>query len=59
MRSESWVEFLKGRDHSEDEGLDGRIMLQWISWKGIEGVDWTHVDRCPAVVNTVADCQGP
>jgi hypothetical protein len=25
-----WLEFLKGRDHSEDLGVDGRIVLEWI-----------------------------
>jgi hypothetical protein len=24
------VGYLKGRDHSEDLGVDGRIILQWI-----------------------------
>jgi hypothetical protein len=25
-----WLENLKGRDHSEDLGVDGKIMLEWI-----------------------------
>jgi hypothetical protein len=25
-----WYENLKGRDHSEDRGIDGRIILEWI-----------------------------
>jgi len=25
-----WMEDLKGRDHSEDIGLDGKIILKWI-----------------------------
>jgi len=28
-----WSENLKGRDHSEDPGLDGKIILEWILWK--------------------------
>jgi len=31
-----WSRNLKGRDHSEDLGIDGRI----IGW---EGVDWIHL----------------
>jgi len=50
---------LKGRDHSEDLGVEGRIILlvEWIlgevRW---EGVDWTCLaqdrDQWRAVVNT-------
>jgi len=37
-------EDLKGRDHSEDVGVDGRIILDWIlSEIGWEGVDWIHL----------------
>jgi hypothetical protein len=25
-----WMENLKGRDHTEDLGVDGRIILEWI-----------------------------
>jgi hypothetical protein len=28
-----WLENLKGRDHSEDLGIDGKIILQWILGK--------------------------
>jgi hypothetical protein len=32
---------LKGRDHSEDPGIDGKMMLEWnLGW---ESVDWMHV----------------
>jgi hypothetical protein len=30
--SKFWSENLKGRDHSEDLGIDGEI-LEWILWK--------------------------
>jgi hypothetical protein len=31
-----WLENLKGRDHSEDAGVGGRITLEWIlgKWGG-------------------------
>jgi hypothetical protein len=31
MRTVFWLENLKGRAHSEDLGIDGRIILQCIS----------------------------
>jgi hypothetical protein len=30
MRTKLWLESLKGRDHSEDLGVDGRIILNCI-----------------------------
>jgi hypothetical protein len=35
-----WLENPKGRDHSEDLGVDGRIILEWILGKG-GGKEWT------------------
>jgi hypothetical protein len=32
----------KGRDHMEDLGVDGKIILERIGW---EGVDWIHVSQ--------------
>jgi hypothetical protein len=29
MHTKFWSSNLKGRDHSEDEGIDGRIILEW------------------------------
>jgi hypothetical protein len=34
------LENLKGRDHSEDKGVDGRIILEWILGK-YGGKLWT------------------
>jgi hypothetical protein len=55
------LENLKGRDHSEDIGVDGRIILEGIL--GWEGVDWIHVvqDRGQwwSVVNIVMNLQVP
>jgi hypothetical protein len=55
---------LKGRDHTEDLGVDGRITfrmgLREIRW---ETVDWICVaqdtDHCPALVNRVMNLLVP
>jgi hypothetical protein len=52
------LENLKGRDHLEDIGVDGKIILEMdlreIGW---EGVDWIHLvqerDQWRASVSTV------
>ena len=39
-----WRGNLKERDHSEDSGVDGRIILSWIfrTWnRGARGLDWS------------------
>jgi hypothetical protein len=39
-------ENLKGRDHSEDLGVDGRIILEWILVKTVlEFVEWIRLDQ--------------
>jgi len=30
MHTKFWFENLKGKDHSEDLGVDGKIILKWI-----------------------------
>jgi hypothetical protein len=30
MHTRFWSEILKGKDHSEDVGIDGRIILGWM-----------------------------
>jgi hypothetical protein len=57
-------ENLKGRDHSEDIGSDGKIMLKWILGEiGWEGVDWMHLaqdrDQWQGLVNTEMDLWFP
>jgi hypothetical protein len=53
-----WWESSKEGDHSVDQGVDGRMGLEWISGILAEGgVEWIHLaqyrDRWRAVVNTV------
>jgi hypothetical protein len=33
MRTKFWSENLKGREHLEELGVDGRIILEWILGK--------------------------
>jgi hypothetical protein len=33
MHTVFWFENLEGREHSEDLGVDGRIILEWILGK--------------------------
>jgi hypothetical protein len=33
MRSGFWLQSLKGREYSKDLGIDGRIILKWVSGK--------------------------
>jgi hypothetical protein len=52
------VRKLKRRDHLEDIGVDGRIILEWVLEKyGVKIVDWMHLaqdkDQWRALVNTV------
>jgi hypothetical protein len=51
------LENLKGRDHLEDIGIDGRIVLEWILRKQWEGVDCMYLaqdkDWWHTVVNAV------
>jgi hypothetical protein len=33
MHTIFWLEIVKGKDHLEDEGIDGKIILEWIFGK--------------------------
>jgi len=46
MCTQFWFENLKGRDHSEDLGIDGKVILEWIlgkGWKGYTGFVWLRL----------------
>jgi hypothetical protein len=47
----------KERDHSEDQGADGRMGPEWILGRLAGGVEWIrlaqHTDRWRAAVNAV------
>jgi hypothetical protein len=53
----------EGRNHLEDPGVDGRIILKWIFKKWDGGMDWIDMaldrDRWRAVVNVVMSLRVP
>jgi len=57
-----FLENVKGRDHSEDRGADGKIRLD-IKEVEREGVDWLLLaqarDQWQALVNTVMNLRFP
>jgi hypothetical protein len=52
-----WFESPKERDHSEDQGIDGRMGLEYLREIGLGGVDWSRLaqdrDRWQAVMIAV------
>ena len=53
----------EGRDHLENPGADGRIILRWIMMKWDGGMDWIDLaqdrDRWRALVNAVMNLRFP
>jgi hypothetical protein len=59
-----WWGNLREKDHLEDPGLEGRIILRWIFGKwDVRGMDWIDVaqdrNRCRALVNSVMNLRIP
>jgi hypothetical protein len=62
MLTKLWLEILKGKDHSEELGVDGRIIKKaGLMEIGREGVDWIDLaqdrDRWRALVTTVINLE--
>jgi hypothetical protein len=59
------LETVKGRDHLEDLGVDGKIIntRMDLGETGLEGVDWMHLAQDKghlwAVVNTIMNLRFP
>ena len=49
MHAEFWWGNLRERDHLEDQGIDGRLILKWIFRKwdlgGRGGMDWVILSQ--------------
>jgi hypothetical protein len=54
---------VRERDHVENPGVDGRIILKWIFKNWSEGMDWIGLaqsrDRWRALVNAVMNFWAP
>jgi hypothetical protein len=54
MRKNFWLENLRGRHHSEDLGVDGRIKLKWIlgkrAWRVWIRLIWLRIGTTDGVL---------
>jgi hypothetical protein len=63
VRTGFWWDDLRERHHLQDQGVDERILLNWIVKKGWGGMDWIDLaedrDRWRAVVDAVMNLRVP
>ena len=63
MHAEFSLQNLMKRDHSQDPGIDVRIILRWLFRKRGGAMDWFDLaqdrDRWQAVVNTILNLRVP
>ena len=60
VRSEFWSRNLRERDHLEDPGIDGRIILRWILGKLMDFIDLAQEsDRLRVLVSAVMNLRVP